>query len=79
MVFAISVAWSLKGWKFSTWWKLNQSRIRLLLCGVAGIVTTYWPDDPWIKLLFGTGGGLICLLVLDTLDFFFSDVPVEQK
>lgn len=69
-----SPTYSLKGWKFAKWWELNKSRVRLLVAGVAGLIIQAWPENPVLKIVFGGGGAAVIMLILDTVDFYFSEV-----
>jgi len=72
-----SPEYSLKHWKLAKWWDLNKGRVRLLAAGIAGLIVQAWPENPWVKLLFGGSSALIVLLALDTADFFLSEVKQD--
>jgi len=68
---------TMKGWKLKVWVFKNKETIKLLITAILGLVASSLSDIVIVKLLFGAGGALGTKLILDSLDFYVSDVKIE--
>ncbi|MFZ5988263.1 MAG: hypothetical protein ACOYWZ_14215 [Bacillota bacterium] len=69
---------SLKGWKLKTWLSKNKGNIRLIIAGLFGLLSAYVSGlNPAYALGLAAIVTAASKLVLDTLDFWISDVKIE--
>ena len=65
---------TLKGWNFGTWITRNKESLKLIVSGVAGLITTFTVNlKP--TLAFAVGGLVMAVskVAIDTLDYWQSD------
>ena len=67
---SISKAWSLSGWKISELIKGNKEAAKIIASFLLGLIT---PASPVVQVLVGG----ISKALLDTLDFYCSDVKLK--
>ena len=70
---------SLKGWKLKQWLFKNKDTVKLLITGILALVAASFSDVSVVKLLFGAGGAMGTKLILDTLDFYTTDVNLKNE
>jgi len=73
----ISKNFSLKGWRFTEWLKRNKDSIKTILTILLGLLGASLSDRPTLMLLFGSVSAVGCRLILDTFDYFVSEVVIE--
>jgi hypothetical protein len=66
----ISKGFSLSGWKLGKWLKGNKEAAKIVVSAGFGL---WIPADPALKVL----AGAVLKLVLDTIDFYASEVKLE--
>ena len=76
----ISKSGSMVGWNFWTWLKRNKDTIKAILVICVSVGTYYaTPNLPQGVIIAGAGfSGLATKLVVDTIDFWISDVELIE-
>ena len=67
---------SFEGYSFLVWMKKNKDNLKLLAAGVIGLVVSSFGDTAFIQFLFGGAGAVGTKLIMDTIDFFTSEVKI---
>ena len=70
---------SFKGYSLKTWVRKNKDSIKKLLSGFCGIVALTQPNNLYIQLMFGIGAGYVTKLMLDSIDFYLSEVEINGE
>lgn len=73
----ISTNNSMTGWKFMSWAKSNKDNLKLLASVLLGLLATTLDGNVLIQALFGGAATAGTKIVLDTIDFFLSEVQLE--
>lgn len=77
----VSKTASMKGYKFNIWWSKNKETIKILLASGVAVGLFFLPQirDATASAAIGAAGGAVSKLLFDTLDFYFSEVKIENK
>lgn len=82
---SISPAGSMKGFsivklldKNKLWFIKNADTIKSLISGASALIASSFPENPWIKLLFGAGGAYLTYLASSAFQYWITDVPLKQ-
>ncbi len=69
-----SKKFSLEGWKFGTWLTRNKGSLKTILSLVLGLIATSFGDNAFVSALFGGVSAAGTKIVLDTFDYFISEI-----
>ena len=77
----VSPSGSFKGWSFAKWYELNRGSIRTIIATLTGVLST-WASattlPTWGTVAVGIVVGPGCKIVLDTLDYRWSNVGYDE-
>jgi ammonia channel protein AmtB len=69
-----SQKFSLQGWSFRTWVSKNKESLKLLVSGIAGLLSGLTSQaEPQTAILLAGIVGTVSKIALDTLDYWQSD------
>lgn len=74
----ISEKLSLKGWNFGVWLSKNKGSLKTILSLLLGLIATSFGNSAFVSALFGGVSAAGTRIVLDTFDYFVSDVIVKK-
>jgi hypothetical protein len=76
----ISPKWSMRGWAIKTWLVKNKDYIKTLGGAISGIIAFYMNivPQPW-NLLLAAVSAIVGKMILDTLDFWSSEVQLKRQ
>jgi hypothetical protein len=73
----ISAAGSLRGWRFKEWLIRNKDSIKLIVSVGLGFIASQFSNVEYVQLLFGGAGAIGSKLIIDTIDFWATDVKIK--
>lgn len=69
---------SWNGHSFRKWYNKNKGSLKILLSGLFGLIAITFQSNLIIMLLFGGTAAIGTKLLLDSLDFYFSDIDLLE-
>ena len=82
----ISPAGSWKGFSLITllsknklWFIKNADTIKALISGSGALIASSFPENPWIKLLFGAGGAYATYLLSSAFQYWITNVDLKNN
>jgi hypothetical protein len=69
---------SFRGWRFQEWLKRNKDSIKLIVSIGFGFLASQFSNVEYIQLLFGGVGAVGSKLIIDTIDFWATDVELPK-
>jgi len=73
----VSEKFSFKGWNFGTWLNKNKGSLKTILSLVLGLIATRFGSSAFVSVLFGGVSAVGTRIILDTFDYFISEVITE--
>jgi hypothetical protein len=67
---------SFEGYNFKIWMKKNKDNLKLLAAGLIGLIVSSFGDTAFVQFLFGGAGAVGTKLIMDSIDFFTSEVKI---
>ena len=74
----ISEKFSFNGWNFGTWLNKNKGSLKTILSLLLGLIAIRFGDSAFGSALFGGVSAAGTRIVLDTFDYFISEVVVGE-
>jgi len=74
----VSKKLSMKGWKLGTWLDKNKGSLKTILSLLFGLIATSFGNSAFVSALFGGASAAGTRIVLDTFDYFVSEVAVKE-
>ena len=68
---------SFKGYRLKSWIKKNKGSLKTIITLLLALIGTSFASTPIMAVLFGSASAVGTRIILDTVDFFISEVTIN--